>query len=217
MKEIFRKYGIVFLSRPIIWCKFQKFKLHVFRKIEFFLGGCFLCRTLYICFSMLRVWSPWLNPPLLERLKFRQWIRDAKTVPIHLKVLPEKTCDGLVLHPFCSAAVQLVQGNWLLVLIPTYRLSWSLCADLAPGWRCFETWLQWPSMRGQDRWQTCQTQKTDSSIGSTSPVESAVQLCSTGRSWRNGWCKIPASKHTRSAVCSVDQKSWKARVATSLY
>jgi len=31
---------VVFLS--IIRCKFQEFKLHGFREIEFFLGGCFL-------------------------------------------------------------------------------------------------------------------------------------------------------------------------------
>lgn len=162
---------------------------------------------------MLSGWSPCLNPPLIERLKFRQQIRDAKTVPIYLKVLPEMTCDGLVLHSFCSAAVHLVQGNWLLVLIPTYRPSWLLCADLGPGWRCFETWLQWPSMRWQDRWQTCQTRKTGSSTGSTSPVESAVQSCSTGRSWRNGWCKIPASIHTDTdTVHSVeDTKSLERR------
>ena len=30
---------VVFLS--IIWCKFQEFKLHGFREIKFFLGGCF--------------------------------------------------------------------------------------------------------------------------------------------------------------------------------
>jgi len=35
---------VVFLS--IIWFKFQEFKLHGFQEIEFFLGGCFLCRTL---------------------------------------------------------------------------------------------------------------------------------------------------------------------------
>jgi len=41
----FSENAVVFLS--IIWGKFQEFKLHGFREIEFFLGGCFLCRTLY--------------------------------------------------------------------------------------------------------------------------------------------------------------------------
>jgi len=41
----FSENTVVFLS--IIWCKFQEFKLHGLREIEFFLGGCFLCRTLY--------------------------------------------------------------------------------------------------------------------------------------------------------------------------
>jgi len=45
----FSENTVVFLS--IIWCKFQEFKLHGFREIEFFLGGCFLCRTLYITVS----------------------------------------------------------------------------------------------------------------------------------------------------------------------
>jgi len=47
MSMIWNKFSentVVFLS--IIWCKFQEFKLHRFREIEFFLGGCFLCRTL---------------------------------------------------------------------------------------------------------------------------------------------------------------------------
>jgi len=49
MWMIWKKFSentVVFLS--IIWCKFQEFKLHGFREIKFFLGGCFLCRTLYI-------------------------------------------------------------------------------------------------------------------------------------------------------------------------
>jgi len=37
---------LVFLS--VILCKFQEFNLHGFREIEFFLGVCFLCSTLYI-------------------------------------------------------------------------------------------------------------------------------------------------------------------------
>ena len=48
MWMIWKKFSentVVFLS--IMWCKFQEFKLHGFREIEFFLGGCFLCRTLY--------------------------------------------------------------------------------------------------------------------------------------------------------------------------
>ena len=42
MWMIWKKFSentVVFLS--IIWCKFQEFKLHGFREIEFFLGGCF--------------------------------------------------------------------------------------------------------------------------------------------------------------------------------
>ena len=46
MQKKFSENTVVFLS--IIWWKFQEFKLHAFREIEFFLGGCFLCRTLYI-------------------------------------------------------------------------------------------------------------------------------------------------------------------------
>jgi len=45
IRKKFSENTAVFLS--IIWCKFQEFKLHGFREIEFFLGGCFLCRTLY--------------------------------------------------------------------------------------------------------------------------------------------------------------------------
>ena len=41
----------MFLS--IIWCKFQEFKLHRFREIEFFLGGLFFyaapCRSVNAC------------------------------------------------------------------------------------------------------------------------------------------------------------------------
>jgi len=57
MWMIWKKFSgntVVFLS--IIWCKFQEFKLHSFREIEFFLGGCFLSRTLY---TQVFVVYPW--------------------------------------------------------------------------------------------------------------------------------------------------------------
>jgi len=57
MWMIWKKFSgntVVFLS--IIWCKFQEFKLHSFREIEFFLGGFFLSRTLY---TQVFVVYPW--------------------------------------------------------------------------------------------------------------------------------------------------------------
>jgi len=47
--EKFSENTVVFLS--IIWCKFQEFKLHGFREIEFFLGGCFFMPHPVYCFD----------------------------------------------------------------------------------------------------------------------------------------------------------------------